>query len=137
MKKQYLFLILILIILYALFLIWSFKYKEYKINSHIEYITNLNLEIRNTIEEGNKIIEYKSSNAYKNKILKEQQWYKSSWEEVVYLTSEQVYNTYTSEIKDSITELTIEKIDNPKNKTDGMTIFQKWIYFIFKKDLRI
>lgn len=133
MKKQYIFLALILIILYSLYLIWSFKYKEYKINSHIEYISMLNVEISEKIEEANNIIEYKSSNAYKNKILKEQQWFKNKWELVTYLTSEQVYNTYTSDIKDTITEMAIEGIENENQEIKEMTVYEKWIYLLFNK----
>lgn len=133
MKKQYIFLALILIILYSLYLIWSFKYKEYKINSHIEYISMLNVEISEKIEEANNIIEYKSSNAYKNKILKEQQWFKNKWELVTYLTSEQVYNTYTSDIKDTITEMAIKGIENENQEIKEMTVYEKWIYLLFNK----
>jgi hypothetical protein len=61
MKKQYIFLITIWIILYLLYLIISFTYKEYKINSHIEYISELNKSIKEKISEAEKIITYKSS----------------------------------------------------------------------------
>jgi len=55
----------------------SFTYKEYKINSHIEFIKNLNQSIKERIDEAEDIIKYKSSVAYKNKVLKEQQSYKN------------------------------------------------------------
>jgi len=55
----------------------SKTYYEYKINSHIEYISNLNSSIKEKIEVAEKIIEYKSSIAYKNKVLKEQQSFKN------------------------------------------------------------
>ncbi|MBT3726923.1 hypothetical protein HOG21_04450 [bacterium] len=77
MKKQYIFLIMISIILYILYLILSFTYKEYKINSHIDYISNINDELKDKNKKAEKIIKYKSSRAYKNKILKEQQSYKN------------------------------------------------------------
>jgi uncharacterized protein (UPF0335 family) len=73
MKKQYIFLIMIILILYIFYLIISFTYKEYKINSNIEYITNLNEEIKENINEAHDIIKYKTSMAYRNKILKQQQ----------------------------------------------------------------
>lgn len=134
-KKQYIFLIMIGIILYIFYLIVSFTYKEYKINSHIEYIIMLNKEIKQNINEANSTIKYKKSKAYKNKILKQQQSLKNAWEKVIYLTTEQKYNKYTQKIEDT-------KIDNKSNIsstnniTDWMTIFEKWIYIIFKKDIR-
>jgi cell shape-determining protein MreC len=77
MKKQYVFLIMILIILYILYLILNKSYYEYKINSHIEAINSINNVIKEKIKTAKEIIEYKSSKAYKNKILKEQQSFKN------------------------------------------------------------
>ncbi len=133
MKKQYIFLIMVLVILYIWYLILSFTYKEYKINSHIEYIENLNSSIKERINEAEGIIEYKSSLAYKNKVLKEQQSYKNKGENVVYLTSEKVYNKFT---KEKIVEKKQIQVESEESLiTDNLNIFEKWIYFIFKKDI--
>ena len=123
---------MIWIILYILYLIISKTYYEYKINSHIEYISSLNQSIKEKINEAQKIIEYKSSLAYKNKVLKEQQSFKNKWEEVVYLTTQTVYNKFINEVeeKKDITEQIILK----DSITDNMTIKQKWLYLIFKKN---
>ena len=120
------------IILYIFYLILSFTYKEYKINSHIEYIQTLNQNIKDKIVEAEKIIKYKSSLAYKNKILKEQQSFKNKWENVVYLTTEKIYNKYAWEIE--VEEKIVEDIIVVDSKLDNMNIFEKWLYLIFKKD---
>jgi len=73
MKKQYIFLSLIFITLYIFYLIGNYKYKEYKINSTIEYLANENEKIAEKIEIAESIIEYKTTKAYRNKVLKEQQ----------------------------------------------------------------
>ena len=132
MKKQYIFLIMIWIILYIWYLILSFTYKEYKINSHIEYISELNQNIREKINIAKKNIEYKSSLAYRNKVLKEQQSFKNKWEDVVYLTSETIYNKFTKE--PIVEEEVLEKIIIEDSNLDNMNIFEKWLYLIFKKD---
>ena len=139
MKKQYVFLIMIVITLYILILIWKFKYNEYKINSHIDYITTLNKEIETKIIKATEIIEYKTSTAYKNKILKEEQWFKNRWEKVIYLTSEDKYNKFTKEIEEYREEVKdiIETENNNNTDTKEMTIFQKWIYFLFNKYISI
>jgi len=123
---------MIVIILYILYLIINFTYKEYKINSHIDYISSLNTNIKNKIDIAKEVIEYKSSLAYKNKVLKEQQSFKNKWEKVVYLTTETIYNKFAwvVEEKKEITEEIIIK----DSKLDNMNIYQKWLYFIFKKD---
>lgn len=130
MKKQYIFLIMIWIILYILFLIVSFTYKEYKINSHIDYISSLNKNNKTKIVEARKIIKYKSSKAYRNKILKEQQSFKNKWEVVVYLTTEKIYNKFTTEEVPEEKNIVIIK----DLKLDNMNIFEKWLYLIFKKE---
>jgi len=133
MKKQYIFLIMISIILYILYLILSFTYKEYKINSHIDYISNINDELKDKNKKAEKIIKYKSSRAYKNKILKEQQSYKNKWENVIFLTTQKIYNKYTT-VKVPTKNETIDKIDSFDTKLDNMSILEKWVYFILKKD---
>lgn len=133
-KNHHIFIILIVIILYILYSIISYKYKEYTINSHIKYIASLNEDIKFKIEEAESIIEYKKSNAYKNKVLKEDQWLKNKWEIVIYLTTEDTYNKYTNSV--SKEETPIVEIEKKIDETYWMSIYQKWIYFIFKKDLR-
>jgi cell division protein FtsL len=77
MKKQYIFLTLLFVTLYILYLILSYKYREYKINSNIDYLKTLNQEISLKINEAESLIDYKTTRAYKNKILKEQQGLKN------------------------------------------------------------
>jgi hypothetical protein len=69
-KKYYIFLILIFLLLFLLYNIILHKYKEHKIAGYIKAISSLNLEIENNIKKANKIIKYKKSEAYINKILK-------------------------------------------------------------------
>jgi hypothetical protein len=73
MKKEYIFIVLIGILLYMTYLVLNYKYKEYRINSNIEYLTELKEEFSKKIKEAESIIEYKNTKAYKNKILKQQQ----------------------------------------------------------------
>ena len=134
MKKQYIFLIMIGVILYIFYLISTFTYKEYQISSHIEYITNLNEEIKKKITLADSIIKYKQSKAYKNKVLKAQQSFKNKWEVVVYLTSEKKYNKFTNQVAE--TQEIKEIIERKDDITTSMTIFQKCIYLIFKNDIR-
>lgn len=134
MKKQYIFLIMIVIILYISYLIITFTYREYEINSHIEYIIELNDKVKEKNKQALEVIKYKKSKAYQNKILKEQQSFKNKWEKVIYITTEKKYNKFTKEVlpkKDSL---------NSANEKDSfinsMTVYEKWLFFLFKKDFR-
>ncbi len=134
MKKEYIFIILIIIILYLIYLIVNYKYNEYIINSRIEYLYVNNDKISKKIKQQIDDIEYKTTNAYKNMILKKEQWLKNKWEKVVYLIEEKKYDKYTKKIDNSNTnKIEIIKSNSP---IDSMTIFQKWIYLIFKKDIK-
>lgn len=132
-KKYYTFLILIFLLLFLLYSIISHKYKQYKISEHIKTISVINIEIENSIKKAQEIIKYKKSESYKNRILKEDNL-KNKWELVIYLTSEDKYNTYVKPIKNEL-EIDKSKI-KISDETYGMSIYQKWIWFLFKKDLR-
>jgi len=136
MKKQYIFLSLIFITLYIFYLIGNYKYKEYKINSTIEYLANENEKIAEKIEIAESIIEYKTTKAYRNKVLKEQQWLKNKWEKVVYLTTEQTFNKYAQKWLNTWEEEKKEEdiyVSWEDSLIKNMTIYEKWIYFLFEK----
>jgi hypothetical protein len=59
---------------------------------------------------------------------------KNKWELVIYLTSEDKYNTYIKPLKND-TEIDKSKI-RISDETYGMSVYKKWIWFLFKKDLR-
>ena len=134
MKKQYIFFVLIIVMLYLMYLIISYKYKEYLINSNIEYLNKENKQISRHIDDYKENLDYLNTESYKNKVLKEEQWMKNKWEKVIYITSEVEYSKFikTNEKKneEQNTEVSEKKI------YDNMTNLEKWIYFIFKKDIR-
>jgi len=133
-KRQYTFLILLTVLLYLSYTIIKYEYKKYIISNYKTEQREIIADIKWYIEKANKIIEYKKSAAYKNKILKEQQWYKMKWEKVTYLTQEQTYNKYKTTVL-STQEKTIQETKE-ENITKTMTNFQKWTYFLLKKDTR-
>ncbi len=132
-KNYYIFVFLIFLLLFLIYNIIVHKYKEYKINEHIEMIAYLNKKIENQIEQAKEIIEYKSTKAYKNKILKQDRWLKNKWEIVVYLMKEDKYNKYISKKTINNNKKEVKQINDD---IFWMTIYQKWIWFIFHKDLR-
>jgi len=134
MKKQYIFVILIIILFYMLFLVINYKYREYKINSYIEEIQILNKDIKKSIDEIEGLIVYKSTFAYKNKLMKQEQGLKNKKEKVLYLTDEKEYEKYTNpNYEETYKKAHIENFDNTNDiELKTKTNFQKWIYFIFK-----
>ncbi len=135
MKREYVFVGLIIIMLYMTYVIMNYKYKEYKINSHIELLAELNTDISKNIKKAEKIIDYKWTKAYKNKVLKEEQWLKNKWEQVVFLIDEVDYNKYTTQTPEIVSQTTAT-LPEGENIINTMNIPQRWIYFIFDKDTR-
>jgi len=134
-KKHYNFLILIIILSVLIYNILSYKYYQYKIQKYNTSISQLNIDIKKHIENAQKIIEYKKSRAYKNKILKQDKWLKNKAELITYITTEDKYNKYIKHI--DYTNRTKNEEKHYINKdTYWMTVYQKWVWLIFKKDLR-
>ncbi len=139
MKKQYSLAILIAIFLYLLYLIISYTYNDYKIGKYIYDIEQINLSLLASIEETERELEQKMTPAHKNKILKTEQWLKNKEEEVLYLISEERYKMFTQEqeIEAPVALRSIsERIGDTENLIASMTIQERWMYFIFRKDTR-
>lgn len=133
-KRQYIFLFLLTALLYLSYIIIQEEYENYIENRYKIEQREIIADIKIYIDKANKIIEYKKSPAYKNRILKEQQWYKMKWEKVSYLTQEQTYNKYkTTQLVAETKSIQTTKIESI---TKTMTNLQKWIYFLLKKDTR-
>ncbi len=134
---QYIFIFLIIIMLYLTYLVGSYKYTEYKVLQYIDSLTDTNKEFLNKIQEAKFSLEYKNTKAYRNKILKSEWWRKNKWEEVLYLIQEDIYNKYTNDTPGENTEQnTTGDLLTEQSLISTMTIYQKWIYLIFDKDIR-
>ena len=131
-KEQTIFLVLITVILYLLYLIIDYKYKEYKINNHIEVIENNNTKMTQEIVSYKQNLDYINTKAYKNKVLKEEQSMKNKGEKVIFITNEEKYNTFS--LQTTSEETPVVQVE--KKIQDSMDIYEKWIYFLFKKDIR-
>lgn len=128
MSKQYKFLILLWIFFFVLYLVANFTIKSYQISQKKQWLIAWNQEISerimSTIEETN----YKTTRAYKNKLLKSEQWRKSKWEKVLYITTESDYNKFTQPYVPNYQEIEQEAIDE---ELDGLSNPQKWKLFLF------
>ncbi len=133
MKRQYVFLFLIFIILYLSYLIVSYKYKEYQTNNRIYFLEEQNNLLAQEIRNNKETLEFYNTKAYKNKLLKEEQSLKNKGEKVILIINEETFQTYTQSESNVVIQ---DFFYNEPNIYDSMTIFQKWIYFLFQKDIR-
>lgn len=137
MKKQYTFVALIIIMLYMIYLVLSYKYEEYRVYKYTQSLAEINDVYISQIQTAREVLENKNTRAYKNKVLKSEQGLKSPGEKVVFLITEEKYNKYTQTQKIDQTSSNIpEDLLTETSLIDTMTIYQKWVYFLWKKDIR-
>lgn len=133
MKRQYRYILVVLIgiILYELYLVFSFKYvdiqKDMIINETQKFIESKKAEIK----AKNAYFAYINTIAYRDKIAKTSQNMKNPWEELIAIVSKEDVEQYKK--IDIQKQMLSEK--EVKSPTYSMTNWQKWIYMIFKKDL--
>ena len=138
-KKQYILIALIIVFLYLLYLVITYTYNDYKIRVHIEEIQKLNEQLLINIIETERDLEQKMTLAHKNKILKTEQWLKNRNEEVLFLISEERYKMFTEHQSLPViqTNTTInERIWDTHKLISSMTIYERWVYFLFWRDIR-
>ncbi len=135
MKKryQYILFFLLVLIVYEVYLVVLYKYKDFQINSYLSYIVTENGKIEESIEQKKERLAYVKTNAFLDKIAKTSQNKKNPGEEVVVLVTDEEVEEY-------------KRIDTSKqmilwsrqevSKTLGMTNQEKWIYYIFHTDMR-
>lgn len=85
---------------------------------------------RLTILENRNLVTYKTTRAYRNKLLKEQSGKKTKGEQVLYITTEQEYEKYTAPYKLELSDIPEEIIDP---ELEGLTNIEKWERFLFGK----
>lgn len=135
MKKryQYILFVLLVLIVYEIYLVVLYKYKDFQINSYLSYITADNGKIEGSIEKKKEHLAYVKTNAFLDKIAKTSQNKKNPGEEVIVLVTDEEVEEY-------------KRIDTNKqmiggarqeiSKTLGMTNGEKWVYYIFHIDTR-
>ncbi len=137
MKKQYMFILLIISLLYLIFLVLDDKYDEYRVYRYTESINETNILLQKKIDLTQDILKNRETKAYKNKILKSQQWMRNPGERVVFLIEEEKYNKYTQVQSESPSRIEApQSLLDEKSLIESMSIYQKWMYFIFGKDTR-
>lgn len=73
MKKEYIFIILIVILLYVSYLVLNHEYEDYKRNSSLERLSEMTQKLEVKIQDAHSLISYISTPAYKNKVIKEEE----------------------------------------------------------------
>lgn len=135
MKKhyQYILFCLLILIVYEVYLVVLYKYKDFQINSYLSYITLDNTKIEESIEKKKEHLAYVKTNAFLDKVAKTSQNKKNPGEEVVVLVTNEEVEEYKR------IDTNKQMIGGPKqevSRTLGMTNGERWIYYVFHFDMR-
>jgi len=130
-KYQYILFTLIIIIVYELYLIFSFKYIDIQKDSIIVSTQKEIGQRQKDLAGKKKYFDYVNSLAYKDKVIKTSQNKKNPGEEVVFVVTKEDADLY----KKIDVEKQIYQQNETRSPTYNMSNWQKWIYYIFKVDL--
>ncbi|MDD2486989.1 MAG: hypothetical protein PHS92_01305 [Candidatus Gracilibacteria bacterium] len=131
-RYQYILSILIIVIIYELYLIFSFKYIDIQKDSIITSTEDRIVKSKEKLEEKKKYFDYINSSAYKDKIAKSSQNKKNPGEDVTFIVTKEEIDQY----KKIDVNTQMFQVQEQKGPTYGMSNPQKWIYYIFKFDIR-
>ncbi|MDD5376689.1 MAG: hypothetical protein PHH16_01090 [Candidatus Gracilibacteria bacterium] len=135
MKKhyQYILFFLLVLIVYEVYLVVLYKYKDFQINSYLSYITKENGKVEESIEKKKEHLAYVKTNAFLDEVAKTSQNRKNPGEEAVVLVTNEEVEEYK---KIDTNKQMIGSIKQEASKTLGMTNEEKWVYYIFHIDMR-
>lgn len=129
---QYILVILSLLIVFLLYKIIAFKYLDIQKDIRVKELEESNKQLIINNQEKTTYYSYSNTNAFKDKISKTSQNKKNPWEEVIFIvTKEQEENYKKINIQE---QMYAEK--EIKKPTYWMSNRQKWVYYIFNKDIR-
>lgn len=129
---QYILVFLSIILVYELYLIFSFKYIDIQKDLVIENVETDITKSKWSIEEKKNYLSYINTTAYKDKVAKSSQNKKNPWEEVVFIVTKEEAEQYKK--IDVKSQIYADK--DVKSPTYWMSNWQKWYYYIFKIDVR-
>lgn len=135
MKKRYQYILfcLLILIIYEVYLIVLYKYKDFQINSYLSYITSDNGKIEESIEQKKDRLAYVKTNAFLDQVAKTSQNKKNPGEDVVVFVSNEEVEEYK---RIDTNKQMIGGVKQEASQTLGMTNQEKWIYYIFHIDTR-
>lgn len=136
MKKryQYILFILLITIVYEVYLVVLYKYKDFQINSYITYVTNESDKIVKSTQEKKDYLSYIKTNAFLDRMAKSSQNKKNPGEILTVLVTPEEAEEYKK--IDTDKQIIGEIYSATRSRTYGMTNVEKWAYYIFHTDLR-
>ena len=131
-RYQYILALLIVVIVYEVYLIVLYNYKDFQINSYISRLEDENTKISKTIDRKKENLALVRTNAFLDRMAKSSQNKKNPGEEAVFLVAENDVKDY----KRIDPETIITETPKAVKKTAGMSNIEKWAYYILREDLR-
>jgi len=131
-KEQFFFLVYIFILLTLGWNIVTHKMKNYTNDTRQMALEAENTRIVSQNEILKKYVLYLQTQAFRDKIIKDELGYKRKGEQVISITNEETHRTYAAVSEDPIRPI-LYKESAPQ---DTMQNYEKWVYFLFERDMR-
>ena len=133
-RYQYILFVLLLLIVYEVYLIVLYKYKDFQINSYITQVVQDNTQIDADIQSKKDYLAYVQTNAFLDYMAKSSQNKKNPSEDVTFFVSPEQVDEYKK--IDTSKQIIGDAGAEVRSKTYGMTNPERWVYAIFHVDLR-
>jgi hypothetical protein len=120
------------VVVYLIYLIVLYKYRDFQVSSYIDTLLHENRQLEQDIQDRKDYLAHINTNAFLDKVAKTSQNRKNPGEQVVFFVSKDDVETY-KKIDVEKQMIGPEKVVSP---TQGMSNAEKWIYHIFRVDMR-
>ena len=131
-RYQYILALLIVAIVYEVYLIVFYNYKDFQINSYISRLESDNAKISRAIERKKENLALVRTSAFLDRMAKSSQNKKNPGEDAIFLVAENDVKDY----KKLDPEKAFIQTAKPISKTAGMSNMEKWAYYLLRVDLR-
>jgi len=133
MRKEQVFFLIYIVLLFVLWWgIVTHKMKHYTSDTRQTALQSENTRIAEQNETLKKYVLYLQTQAFRDKIIKDELGYKRRGEQVISITNEETHRTYAVVSENPIRPI-LYKESAPQ---DTMKNYEKWMYFLFEKDIR-
>ncbi len=126
LRYQYLLFAMLLAIVYEIYLVGLYKYRDFQVNSYISALVSENAKTADTIERKKEYLAYVKTNAYLDRAAKASQNRKNPGEEAVFLVNEADMKNYA---RIDVEKTIVPAVRKEASRTAGMSNREKWLYY--------
>lgn len=126
LRYRYILFAMLLAIVYEIYLIGLYKYRDFRINSYIDALNVENGKTTDAIARKKEYLAYVKTNAYLDRAAKSSQNRQNPGEEAVFFVDENAMKEYA---RIDVNKVIVPSVRKEASKTAGMSNQEKWLYY--------